>query len=409
MRHRVFPPCYSTDYSSSPVAPWLDAFSTWHAANGYGRASLRSHLCVVRRVLEAHGAVALPTRFSDTDLKHLFATSVRRKQFAGARWAFALFLRDRGQWIETPLRCRHSDLINTYEKYVLEIRGLAPATVTQQLAIVREFLNAHCRASRGVADLMLRDVERFIAFKSKCNGRAALQMVVAALRSFFRYCHQRGLLTKRLDEIDMPTRFRDERPPRAIPWDLAQKLLESIDRRTRMGSRDHAMLYLMTHFGLRTGEVTYLTLKDIDLDGRLLRVSQRKTHQTLSLPLTVPAVRIMRRYLKFGRPRTTLPEVFLGVLPPQRRMSRGAIAEVFRRRVKDSGLPLTEYSPYGLRHGFAMRLLERGVGIKAIGDLMGHRDLSSTSTYLRLDTDALREVALAVPKTSATSAAAGAP
>jgi len=169
------------------------------------------------------------------------------------------------------------------------------------------------------------------------------------------------------------------------------------------------MLYLMTHFGLRTGEVTYLTIKDIDLDGRLLRVSQRKTHQTLSLPLTVPAVRIMRRYLKFGRPRTTLPEVFLGVLPPQRRMTRGAIAEVFRRRVKDSGLPLTEYSPYGLRHGFAMRLLERGVGIKAIGDLMGHRDLTSTSTYLRLDTDALREVALAVPKTSATSAAAGAP
>jgi site-specific recombinase XerD len=90
-------------------------------------------------------------------------------------------------------------------------------------------------------------------------------------------------------------------------------------------------------------------------------------------------------------------------------MTRGAISEVFRRRVKDAGLPLNEYSPYGLRHGFAMRLLKRGVGIKAIGDLMGHRDLSSTSTYLRLDTDALREVALAVPKSSAMSAAVGAP
>jgi len=409
MRHRVFPQCYSTSYSSSPVAPWLDAFSTWHTATGYGRAALRSHLCVVRRVLEAHGAVELTTRFSDTDLKHLFATRVRRKQFAGARSAFTRFLRDRGQWIDTPLRCRHSDVVHEYEKYVLEIRGLAPATVNQQLAIVREFLNAHCRASREVGDLTLRDVERFIAVKSKRNGRSALQMVVGALRSFFRYSHQRGLLTKRLDEIDMPTRFRDERPPRAIPWELAQKLLASIDRRTRMGSRDHAMFYLMTHFGLRTGEVTYLSLKDIDLKGRVLRVSQRKTHQTLALPLTTPAVRILGRYLKFGRPRTTLPEVFLGVLPPQRAMTRGAVSEVFRRRVKDAGLPLTGYSPYGLRHGFAMRLLQRGVGIKAIGDLMGHRDLSSTSTYLRLDTDALREVALSVPKTSAMSAAVGAP
>jgi integrase/recombinase XerD len=409
MRHRVFPSCYSTSYSSSPVAPWLDAFSTWHAANGYGVAALRSHLRVVRRVLEVHGAVALTTHFSDTDLKHLFATRVRQKQFAGARSAFARFLRDRGQWIDTPLRCRHSDLVHTYEEYVLEIRGLAPATVIQQLTVVRAFLNAHCRASREVADLTLRDVERFIAAKSKRNSRGSLQIVVAALRSFFRYCHQRGLLTKRLDEIDMPTRFRDERPPRAVPWELAQKLLASIDRRTRMGSRDHAILYLMTHFGLRTGEVTYLSLKDIDLQGRLLRVSQRKTHQTLALPLTAPAVRILRRYLKFGRPRTTLPEVFLGVLPPQRPMTRSAVAEVFRRRVKDAGLPLTEYSPYGLRHGFAMRLLERGVGIKAIGDLLGHRDLTSTSTYLRLDTAALREVALAVPKTSAPLAAAGAP
>jgi site-specific recombinase XerD len=128
----------------------------------------------------------------------------------------------------------------------------------------------------------------------------------------------------------------------------------------------------------------------------------------LALPLTAPTVRILRRYLKFGRPRTSLPEVFLGVLPPPRPMTRTAVAEVFRRRVKDAGLPMTEYSPYGLRHGFAMRLLERGVGIKAIGDLLGHRDLTSTSTYLRLDTEALREVALAVPKTSAPLAAAGA-
>jgi integrase/recombinase XerD len=51
---------------------------------------------------------------------------------------------------------------------------------------------------------------------------------------------------------------------------------------------------------------------------------------------------------------------------------------------------LTDHSPYGLRHGFAMRLLERGVGIKAIGDLLGHRTFESTAVYLRLNTEALR-------------------
>lgn len=409
MRTRIFPHCYSTDYSSSPAAPWLDAFSAWHTTEGYCVAALRSHLRVVRRVLEVHGAVALDTRFSDTDLKHLFASRVQPKQFSGARWAFACFLRDRGQWIDTPLRCRHSALINTYEKYLQDVRGLAPATIDQQLHYVREFLNDHCRASRGVADLTMRDVERFIAVKARRISRRRLEMVVGALRSFLRYAHQRGLLGARLDEIDRPRHFRDERPPRAVPWDLAQKLLKSIDRRTRMGSRDHAILYLMTHFGLRTGEITYLTLKDLDLDRRLMHVPQNKTRQVLSLPMSAEAVRMLRRYFKRGRPRTTRSEVFLSVLAPQRSMVRGGIAAMFRRRVKDADLPLSGHSPYGLRHGFAMRLLERGVGIKAIGDLLGHRSLESTGVYLRLNTEALRDVALPVPRTRTSEVVGGAP
>lgn len=409
MRTRIFPHCYSTDYSSSPAAPWLDAFSAWHATKGYCVAALRSHLRVVRRVLEVHGAMALETRFSDADLRHLFASRVQPKQFSGARWAFACFLRDRGQWIDTPLRCRHSVLINTYEKYLQEVRGLAAATIEQQLRYVREFLNTHCGASRGVADLTMRDVERFIAVKARRHSRRGLEIVVGALRSFLRYGHQRDLLGARLDEIDRPRHFRDERPPRAIPWDLAQKLLKSIDRRTRMGSRDHAILYLMTHFGLRTGEITYLTLKDLDLARRLLHVPQNKTRQVLSLPMSAEAVRVLRRYLKWGRPRAERLEVFLSVLAPQRPMVRGAIAELFRRRVKDAGLPLSDHSPYGLRHGFAMRLLERGVGIKAIGDLMGHRSLESTGVYLRLNTETLRDVALSVPRALTGNVIGGAP
>jgi site-specific recombinase XerD len=334
---------------------------------------------------------------------------VQPKQFSGARRAFACFLRDRGQWIDTPLRCRHSVLINTYEKYLQEVRGLAVATIDQQLRYVREFLNAHCGASRGVADLTMRDVERFIAVKARRHSRRGLEIVVGALRSFLRYGHQRGLLGLRLDEIDRPRHFRDERPPRAVPWDLAQKLLKSIDRRTRMGSRDYAILYLMTHFGLRTGEITYLTLKDLDLARRLLHVPQNKTRQVLSLPMSTEAVRVLRRYLKWGRPRAARSEVFLSVIAPLRPMVRGAISELFHRRVKDAGLPLSDHSPYGLRHGFAMRLLERGVGIKAIGDLMGHRSLESTSVYLRLSTEALRDVALPVPRALTANVIGGAP
>lgn len=92
------------------------------------------------------------------------------------------------------------------------------------------------------------------------------------------------------------------------------------------------------------------------------------------------------------------PELFLRNHCPHRRLTRSAISEMFARRAQSSGLGRRTYSAYSLRHAFAMRLLQRGVGIKAIGDVLGHRDLESTCVYLRLDVDALRDVALPVPK-----------
>lgn len=73
------------------------------------------------------------------------------------------------------------------------------------------------------------------------------------------------------------------------------------------------------------------------------------------------------------------------------------MTDIFDKRAEQSGLPIDGYSAYSLRHAFAMRLLTRGVGVKAIGDLLGHRSLASTCLYLRLDTDMLRDVALPVP------------
>lgn len=250
---------------------------------------------------------------------------------------------------------------------------------------------------RTLADVRPLDVERFIARRSRRLGRSALQNEVCRVRSFLRYTHERGWCIAGLDEIDRPIRYRDAQPPRAIPWALAQRFLASIDRSTPMGCRDHAAFYLMTHYGLRTGEIGGLRIEDLDLGARVLRVRQVKVCTTLSLPLSIPATRVLARYLRCGRPRTVRPELFLSVTAPLGPFTRGAIAEAFRRRVDRSGLPLTGYSPYGLRHGFALRLLERGVGIAAIGELMGHHTLESTAVYLRLQIEALREVALAVP------------
>lgn len=396
MRIRIFPRHYSCRYSMSPVADWLDDFSEWLQASGYTRTPIRGHVSILRCVLERIAPVPRATEFSHAQLQQIFSSSKKAELFRATQHVFERFLRSCNQWVEAPRTDRHAALVNAYRDHLQQMRGLARTTVDQHVAVADAFLKQIVSAMRCLADLSPKDTERFVAANAQRFGRSSLQHRVGYLRSFLRFCRDRGEVGAHLDEIDMPRRYRDERPPRAIPWDLAQRLLASIDRSSSLGERDHAVLYLMTHYGLRTGEISTLTIDAIDWDAETLRVAQSKTSSILELPLTPPAAAVLKRYLRRGRPRTDRTELFLTAFAPTGPLTTPSIGALFRRRVRHSGLPLTDKSPYGLRHGFAMRLLEQGVGVKAIGDLLGHRSLESTCVYLRLHIDALREVALPI-------------
>jgi integrase len=157
----------------------------------------------------------------------------------------------------------------------------------------------------------------------------------------------------------------------------------------------------MAYYGLRPSEVASLRVTSIEWDARTLKVEQRKTRSTLVLPLADQTLRLLRRYLIAGRPHSDLVELFLRVRSPIKAMLHYGIIDVFSYRAEKSGLPLKRASSYSLRHAFAMRLLRRGVGIKVIGDLLGHRSLEATCAYLRVDADMLRTVALPVPSIAA--------
>jgi site-specific recombinase XerD len=227
--------------------------------------------------------------------------------------------------------------------------------------------------------------------------RQTLQHVVARLRAFLRFCFDQGEIQERLDVIDAPRTYRDELPPRALAWPLVQRLLRSIDRSSRIGWRDYTILHLMAHYGLRPSEIVTLTLGSIDWENRALYIKQCKTRSDLTLPLADQTLRILRHYLHCKRPGGAHPELFLRASTPIGPLTRYIIADLYQKHARQSGLPLQGTSSYCLRHSFAMRLLDRGVGLKVIGDLMGHHTLESTCVYLRLEAGALREVALPLP------------
>lgn len=323
---------------------------------------------------------------------------------SGAVRVLEQFLRAKGTTAagEAPTPSRVESEIDSFATYLREMRGLAQRTIRnhrQQLRGFLKFLQFDRHPSR-LRQIQPRRIEEFLRQAARTNTRLSLQSVVATVRAFLKWRHAQGLLSRALHlQIDRPRVYRGEQLPRALPWPQVLAFLRSIDRTEPVGQRDFTLLYLAAAYGLRSGELVRLTLDDINWRKRTLRIEQTKTRQALQLPLTDEAGHVLIRYLREARPASTHRQLFLRTMAPRGPLQPTAVRQVMVHRLTRSGLNLPPCGAHVLRHSFALRLLQQGVAVKGIGDTLGHRDIESTSHYLRLDVEALREVALAVPAT----------
>ncbi len=400
---RTLFPRYYPRYEGSCCSEELNKFGRWLLDTGYSSKNTRDHLRRLRCVFEHVDQSAAGTVFTDEQLIQLFSAQQCSACLAilntATRRAYKRFLLSESRLIlvetTSPLCIA---CLDDYEPFLREVRGLAETTIAQHRSTVTEFLMQSLHSKQPVASLTTKHIDQYIATKSTKVTRHTLQHTIARLRAFLRYGFDLRVIPERLDRIDTPRTYRDEKPPRALPWPLVLQLLRSIDKKSKAGWRDYTILHLMAHYGLRPSEVVALTLDCVDFEARLLNVEQRKTRSHLILPLNESSIGVLRRYLEHGRPVNSHSALFLRARRPSGAIKHYAVCDIFQKRALQCGLPDGQYSSYSLRHAFAMRLLQRGVGVKAIGDLLGHRSLESTCVYLRLDVNMLRKVALPVPR-----------
>jgi len=389
-------------YECSPYAKDLDSFAYWLDQEGYPLRYAQRIVFRAKQSLERH-AVAPDCTFTEVDLIQAFRHPTQQNFYNHARSSFKRFLASENRLkINTPT-APHTLLRKEYLRYLSDRRGLAPETIKLHDWAVGTFMKRELPEGQPLSTLTARIVERHIEQRARELTREPLRTTVLYLQAFFRYCYSNNLISSRLDRIDQPVSLRAALPPRALDWELVQEFLRSIDRRSKTGWRDYTMLHLMAYYGLRSGEVVRLSFDSLDWEAKTMLVLQSKTCSTLILPLFDRTLDLLKRYLRVGRRKSKHRELFLCALSPDRPITNFAIAQVFKIRARKSGLPITHASTYSLRHSFAMRLLKRGVGIKAIGDLMGHNSIASTSIYLRLHTEMLRDVALPVPGANETA------
>jgi len=386
-------------------------FSFWLSSRSYRTKTIKSQLKAIRsadRWLRRKGRRRL-VDLTDTDMRIAHDHFRSDSNMGGPVRALGQFLRERGFIVPTrPKSLGFSESERErFGQYLRSVRGFADSSVLHHQRLLAGwlgFLQADERPTK-VNEVTPDMIEGYLRFSAKTNGRFSLQQVVANLRAYLRWQHAEGRLNRPLhDEIDSPRCYRLEKLPRALPWKQLTALLRSIERSTPMGHRDFALLYIAAYYGLRSHELVELKLEDIDWSAATLRIHQRKTKQSLLLPLTNEAGAILVRYLQEARPASPRRELFLRARAPMGPLKPTAVHDILDARIRRSGLPIHMTGTHLLRHSFAVHLLRQGVSTKQIGDALGHRNVESTCVYLRLDTEDLREVGLAVPTSGRASA-----
>jgi site-specific recombinase XerD len=286
-----------------------------------------------------------------------------------------------------------------YERHLRETCALAEATVLNYVPFIRSFLKGRFRDGPVVlASLCARDVVRFVQRQAPRLHRKRAKLMTSALRSFLKYARYRGEVTLDLAAaVPVVANWSMPSIPRAISADQVHRLLTSIDRQTATGRRDYAILLLLARLGLRSGEVAFLELDDIDWNTGTLNV-RGKSGRLNEFPLPQEAGKAIAAYLRDGRPPSTSRRVFLRAKAPIHGF-RGAsgVGSIVRHSLQRAGIKAPTYGAHQFRHGLATEMLRQGASLGEIGDVLGHRHPQTTKIYTKVDLAALRTLALPWP------------
>ena len=392
-----------------PLAAYLGPFAQSQSAKGYARGSIHRQVRLAAGFshwLKQRG-VALCHVSSDHLSQYLRDRARRLRSYLGAAAAFRQlldFLRSEDgiapeKIAASPMipaeRCAHA-----YAQYLRDQRALAGATIINYVPFIRDFLAD--RFGTGpvrLAHLNAGDVVRFVQRQAPQLHLKRAKLLTTALRSFLRYARYHGKV--RLDlaaAVPIVANWSMSSIPRAIGADQVRQLLASIDRHTAIGRRNYAILLLLARLGLRSGEVAFLELEDIDWEVGQVSVRGKRNQRT-ALPLPADVGAAIAAYLRHGRPRnTTCRRVFLRNKAPTRGfLSQCAIGSIIRHTLQRTGIQALTKGAHQFRHALATQMLRRGSSLTEIGEVLRHRNPQTTTIYAKVDLTALRTLALPWP------------
>jgi len=364
----------------------------WMIDSGYADATIKNYERILNHFVDstARHKISWDQIFSSANL-HSFDQNTKTELTAVRGLCRYLVKQKR---IAVPIEKEKYPLPTAYEQY-LSYYATTRQTGNRRIKSIRRVLSAfHDYLDNKKIKLTLLTIEHIDAFFVEFNygfSAATCKVYRSIIRGFLSYLfHQRQILKRDLAPLVVGApMFALAKPPTFLRADELNRLFDSMDLSSQSGLRAYAMLQLAYTLGLRPIEICQITLDNISFRKAELKINWRKCHNPLKLPVPEVTIKAIAAYIIGARPPSAHRILFLSLNPPYGPITPTTVHYYFKTAMHQIN---PSASVYWLRHTYAQNLLQAGVSLFEIKELMGHDSIESTRKYLLIHIKLMREV-----------------
>ena len=370
----------------------VDDYLLWMISGGYADATIKNYEQILNHFVDfivCH-KIGWDQIFSSANL-HGFAQGTKT-QLAAVRGLCRYLVKQKR--IVAPIEKERYLLPNVYDQY-LNYYATTRQTGNRRIKSIRRVLAAFDgyleNTKIKLAALTIEHIDAFFADFNGNFSQSTCKVYRSIVRGFLSYLFdQRQILKRDLAPLVVGAPiFARAKPPTFLRADELKKLFDNIDLSSQSGLRTYAMLQLAYALGLRPIEICQITLNNISFRKAELNIDWRKCHNPLKLPVPETTIKAIAAYIISARPQSDLRTLFLSLMPPYGPITPTTVNHHFKVHMQKVNPAATAY---WLRHTYAQNLLQTGISLFEIKELLGHDSIESTRKYLLIHIKLMRKV-----------------
>ncbi|MCE5284574.1 MAG: site-specific tyrosine recombinase XerD [Pelosinus sp.] len=283
--------------------------------------------------------------------------------------------------------------VNQFINYLAVERGLAQNTLESYGRDLRQFQEyVQSNDTEIINDSARTTILNYLTnLQEKGRAVSTISRNLAAIKSFYQYMVREQYITQDpAASLEAPK--LEKKLPKILTINEVEELLKQPSSLVPTGFRDKAMLELLYATGIRVSELISLNTPDVNLDMGYIKCYGRGAKERI-VPLGSIAAKCVQEYIAKGRPKLvrTYEEAALFVNHHGNRLTRQGFWKIIKKYAHEAHIA-QEITPHTLRHSFATHLLENGADLRAVQEMLGHADISTTQIYTHVTKNHLKEV-----------------